>query len=1524
MKLMLRTTLAAALTALLLAAGPATHAASSVFTAKANANWNNITNWLSETLPLEGDDLVIADVTTNQSLTMNDGPHTIGVLQFGATGTRANPGSPQFIINGNVTTAAAYPLTITNGVVANGNFQTSGTAGFQTKLPITVQGDQTWSIGGNPGSSTADFGLMLTVGANTVLRPLVLNGVLTKTGPGQLGFVGQNVGNGDIVVNQGSLKFNAGSSSILTVGGTGSITVNNGASLYISKNSGTLNITKAIVLNDGATLRLGGGNAVANFVGSPFTFNGTVPILLEYAGLLLNFTNNWSGTLNTTITGSGGTNNFWGNNSSLAGTLNNNGTYRMRFGANNSGSAGVAWGLNNAAAYFDIFGPATSLQLGALSGNAGTVRNSNTNAAPASVTVGALHTSTTFGGLLADDTAALGLVKTGSGTLTLTGANTYTGGTTVDQGTLLLQGAAASTGGGTVTVASGATFGGTGTAIGSVNILAGGTLATLGGSGLPSLSVGPLTLGSAATDTTATTVNVYRGGKITATSGLTVNGTNIINIVGAAPAVGTYDLIQHPGSIGGAGFSGFKLGALPNGAVAHLQNSGAAVQLVVTAITTEPSVWAGGATGTWNLTGTLDWKGANTSTPQSYRDQDVTIFDDSAANFTVTLVTNVTPAVVTVAAATHTYLFDGTGSIGGLTTLTKDGAGTLILANPNTYSDGTFITNGTVQLGNGGTSGSIVGPVQNGGTLAFNRTDAFTVPGVISGAGSVEQKGLGVTTLGAANTFEGATTITTGTLAAGNGAAFGNTNLGVTISTGATLDVNSQALAMEPIAAVGAGVGGAGAIVNNGPADSQSATRFVTLTGDTTFGALRRWDIRNPSSATDTSGGTHAYLHGNGHNLTKVGSNVVAFINVGDTALGNIDIQAGTLTFSRSTMAGNAASRLTAWPGATLQFHRLNEYVPNPFNKVISLTNATLAVEASGLTNDISGPITLTGSNVVTAPAATGLILRGALSGSGSLNHRGPNLLVISGNANHTGGTTVSGSLLQVDGTLGAGAAISSLANSTLSGTGSISGVVTIPAGSRLSPGNGDVATGGIGTLGVGSLVLQTGSTNRFKLNTDFPINDRVNAASSVFYGGTLIVTNLGFAYAPGNAFKLFNATTYSGIFATIVPATPALGLLWDTNTLATDGTLRVIVQPTPRPLVVLSVSSLLSNSLNVVFDAEVDLSTATDPNNYTISTGQHISSIPYPASATNNLQLILDAPLTSPTYSVQVKNVKDVAYVPNTVVTTNVPGIAWGFRDSIGVIITDGYAYAFANQIKIYGSGTDIFGTVDQFQFVYNEVTGDFDYSVMLQSFLTTQEAAKAGIMVREINDPTSPLGGDRNAMVASFPPVPPGRNQNLFQFRDATDATSVAVAAPRPPATYPTNWLRLKRSGSVVSSFCGNNGLDWTFIAAVDSATNIAGAYPATVRLGLAVSSHTVGVLTEAVMSNYGLAKERPALTVTKSGTDVILTWPTSGLGWTLQASPSLTAPDANWQPIAGSASVTTKTLPIGAGNRFFRLVQ
>lgn len=79
--------------------------------------------------------------------------------------------------------------------------------------------------------------------------------------------------------------------------------------------------------------------------------------------------------------------------------------------------------------------------------------------------------------------------------------------------------------------------------------------------------------------------------------------------------------------------------------------------------------------------------------------------------------------------------------------LTKDGLGTLTLTGANTYGGGTTIAAGTLQLGNGGTTGSIQGNVANSGILAFNRSDVVTFGGTIAGTGGVWQVGTGQTIL---------------------------------------------------------------------------------------------------------------------------------------------------------------------------------------------------------------------------------------------------------------------------------------------------------------------------------------------------------------------------------------------------------------------------------------------------------------------------------------------------------------------------------------------------------------------------------------------------------------------------------------------------------------------------------------------------------------------------------------------------------------------------------------------------------
>ncbi|MBZ9992169.1 autotransporter-associated beta strand repeat-containing protein, partial [Mesorhizobium sp. BH1-1-5] len=105
-----------------------------------------------------------------------------------------------------------------------------------------------------------------------------------------------------------------------------------------------------------------------------------------------------------------------------------------------------------------------------------------------------------------------------------------------------------------------------------------------------------------------------------------------------------------------------------------------------------------------------------------------------------------------------------TGAVGGAGALTKDGAGTLVLTADTTYAGGTTIAAGTLQLGNGGATGSITGDVLDDGTLAFDRNNTYTFAGLISGSGGLDQIGSGVTVLTADNSYAGATNVRKGTL----------------------------------------------------------------------------------------------------------------------------------------------------------------------------------------------------------------------------------------------------------------------------------------------------------------------------------------------------------------------------------------------------------------------------------------------------------------------------------------------------------------------------------------------------------------------------------------------------------------------------------------------------------------------------------------------------------------------------------------------------------------------------------------
>jgi hypothetical protein len=153
----------------------------------------------------------------------------------------------------------------------------------------------------------------------------------------------------------------------------------------------------------------------------------------------------------------------------------------------------------------------------------------------------------------------------------------------------------------------------------------------------------------------------------------------------------------------------------------------------------------------------------------------------------------------------------------------------------------------------------------------------------------------------------------------------------------------------------------------------------------------------------------------------------------------------------------------------------------------------------------------------------------------------------------------VNGGKLIVNNTTGSGAGTGALTvntGATLSGTGILSNTISVASGGTLAPGYPL-----LGTLTVNKAVtMQAGSTYETDVYANNNTSDLLaTGANQITLNGTLKVVNQsGVNFAVGNSFKIFNATTITGNFASIVPATPGTGLSWDISLLKTNGVLKV------------------------------------------------------------------------------------------------------------------------------------------------------------------------------------------------------------------------------------------------------------------------------------------------------------------------------------------------------------------------------
>jgi autotransporter-associated beta strand protein len=181
----------------------------------------------------------------------------------------------------------------------------------------------------------------------------------------------------------------------------------------------------------------------------------------------------------------------------------------------------------------------------------------------------------------------------------------------------------------------------------------------------------------------------------------------------------------------------------------------------------------------------------------------------------------------------------------------------------------------------------------------------------------------------------------------------------------------------------------------------------------------------------------------------------------------------------------------------------------------------------------------------------------GLISGPGSVTKSGTGKWTLTGNIKHTGTTTVNGGILMVTAdSIKGSAAITVNSGGTLAGTPYITGPVTVNSGGSISPGNNADQTGTIKLLN--TLDLKPGSTTNIKINRALNLQDSIRVKGQVLIGGTLNVQLVAGAYTPGNAFRIFSATSLSGSFSNITPSVPGSGLVWDISNFETSGIIRI------------------------------------------------------------------------------------------------------------------------------------------------------------------------------------------------------------------------------------------------------------------------------------------------------------------------------------------------------------------------------
>ncbi|HCB5332375.1 TPA: autotransporter outer membrane beta-barrel domain-containing protein [Salmonella enterica subsp. enterica serovar Rubislaw] len=350
------------------------------------------------------------------------------------------------------------------------------------------------------------------------------------------------------------------------------------------------------------------------------------------------------------------------------------------------------------------------------------------------------------------------------------------------------------------------------------------------------------------------------------------------------------------------------------------------------------------------------------------------------------------------------------------TSLIKQGAGTLILNAENTYTGGTTISGGTLVATNVDALGS--GDVTDDATLELNTGGTFD--NAISGSGQVVKSGDDVLTLSGANSYSGGTLISDGTLVASNVEALGSGD----VTDDATLELNTGGTFDNAISGSGQVVKSGDKTLTLSGANSYSGGTLIsdgTLVASNVE-ALGTGDVTDNATLALNTGGTFDNVISGSGQVVKSGDDALT-LSGANTYTGGTTINDGTLVATSVDALGSG----DVTDNATLELN-----TGGTFDNAISGSGQVVksgddVLTLSGVNSYSGGTLisdgTLVASNVealgtgdvtdnATLELNTGGTFDNAISGSGKVEKSGDDALTLSGSNTYTGGTTIN------DGTL--------------------------------------------------------------------------------------------------------------------------------------------------------------------------------------------------------------------------------------------------------------------------------------------------------------------------------------------------------------------------------------------------------------------------------------------------------------------------------------------------------------------------